>query len=203
MKIFQQALVNHTPEAGRMKKDSGIISMFHRTRWKRACCYADDKQVYKTISGLDLYLSPCLHNQQWCAQGGGAVAHPRGSIVEKRTLKCPPGSQNVCYSALLGAKTCAKVPSWEPKLALKCPLGSQNVRLSALLEAKTCAKVPSWEPKRALKCPPGSQNVRLSALPGAKTCALVTFWEPKLALKCPLGSQNLHFSALLESEHAL
>lgn len=65
MKIFQQALqVNHTPEAGRMKKLSGIISMFQRTRWKHTCCYADDEQVYKTTGGLDLYLSPCLHNQQ-------------------------------------------------------------------------------------------------------------------------------------------
>ena len=49
-------------------------------------------------------------------------------------------------------KTCAKVPSWEPK----------HVK-SALLGAKTCAKVPSWEPNCAQKCPPGSQN-------GAKLC---------------------------------
>ena len=27
--------------------------------------------------------------------GGGAVAPPHGPIVEKRALKCPPGSQNL------------------------------------------------------------------------------------------------------------
>ena len=35
-------------------------------------------------------------------------------------LKCPLGSQNACLSALLRAKTRAKVPSWE----LKCVLHS-------------------------------------------------------------------------------
>ena len=40
-------------------------------------------------------------------------------------------------SEFLGAKTCAKVPSWEPKCELKCPL-AQNMHYSALLKAKMC-----------------------------------------------------------------
>ena len=68
--------------------------------------------------------------QQWCAKEGGrrGGCPPRGPIVEKYMLKCPLGSQNTRFSALLGAKTRAKVPSWEPKHALKCPLGGQNTR---------------------------------------------------------------------------
>lgn len=67
--------------------------------------------------------------------------------------------KNAHQSPPLGAKTCAKVPSWDPERTLKCPLGSQNVRHRDLLGAKTYTKVPSWEPKCVLKCPLGNQNV--------------------------------------------
>ena len=71
-----------------------------------------------------------------CTRGGAGGAVACGPIVEKRAqvpiwepkraLKCPHWSQNVCLSALIGAKTCAKVPSLEPKRVLNCPLGNQN-----------------------------------------------------------------------------
>ena len=74
----------------------------------------------------------------------------------------PPMAQllkNTRYSALLGAKMCDKVPSWELKHVIKCtPLGSKRA-LKCLLGAKTRDKVPSWEPKHVIKCPPGGQNV--------------------------------------------
>lgn len=71
-----------------------------------------------------------------CTRGGagGAVAPPRGPIVEKHELKCPLGWQNT-LNCPLGWLKHYKLPSWEPKRA----------------------EVPSWEPKRTskkcLKCP--------------------------------------------------
>ena len=66
-------------------------------------------------------------------------------------------------SALLGAKTCAKVLSWEPKRVLKytlgnlksmskCPLGWQNT-LNCPHGWLKHDKLPFWELKCMLKCP--------------------------------------------------
>ena len=66
-------------------------------------------------------------------------------------------------TALLEAKTCAKVPSWKPKHVLKCSWKPKRV-LKCPLGWQKCAKVPSWKPKRVLKCS----------------------WKPKRMLKCHL-----------------
>ena len=69
----------------------------------------------------------CWQNMLNCPNGW--LKHDKlPSWVPKDVLKCPLGSLNACWSALLSGKTFAKVPSWELKHALKCPLEWQNIR---------------------------------------------------------------------------
>ena len=96
------------------------------------------------------------HNQ-WCAQGG------------RSWLEC--------------WKTCAKVPSWEPKGMSKCPLRRQNT-LNCPLGWLKHDKLPSWEPKHLLKCP------SFHPCPSKSLCMLLVTIKVHSEI-CTLITQNM------------
>lgn len=51
------------------------------------------------------------HGQSYSLISSPLIAHLMAQLLKKHTLKCLLGSQNSCYSALLGAKMRAKMPS--------------------------------------------------------------------------------------------